>query len=237
MMGNALINKKDKDFYFIECSEPKKIVNTLLELSNKRLPKFNKSWHKIHDIQILSPMRKGILGVSNLNKELQSVLNPKNDLKKEMEFKDYIFRVGDKVMQTKNNYSLKWTRTSGEGEAEGLGIFNGDVGYIEDIDEEKETVQVLFDNERRVIYESLYLDEIDLAYAATIHKSQGSEFPVVVMPAFKGPPLLMNRNLLYTGITRAKKLVVLVGSLKAINFMVQNDKIFERYSLLKVAYK
>ncbi len=228
-----LINKKDKDFYFIECSEPKKIVNTLLELSNKRLPKFNKSWHKIHDIQILSPMRKGILGVSNLNKELQSVLNPKNDLKKEMEFKDYIFRVGDKVMQTKNNYSLKWTRTSGEGEAEGLGIFNGDVGYIEDIDEEKETVQVLFDNERRVIYENLYLDEIDLAYAVTIHKSQGSEFPVVIMPAFKGPPLLMNRNLLYTGITRAKKLVVLVGSLKAINFMVQNDKIFKRYSLLK----
>ncbi len=228
-----IINKKDKDFYFIECSEPKKIVNTLLELSNRRLPKFNKSWHKIHDIQILSPMRKGILGVSSLNKELQSVLNPKNDSKKEMEFKDYIFRVGDKVMQTKNNYSLKWTRASGEGEAEGLGIFNGDVGYIEDIDEEKETIQVLFDNERRVVYENLYLDEIDLAYAVTIHKSQGSEFPVVIMPAFKGPPLLMNRNLLYTGITRAKRLVVLVGSLKSINFMVQNDKIFERYSLLK----
>ncbi|HBJ2609993.1 ATP-dependent RecD-like DNA helicase [Clostridium botulinum] len=228
-----IINKKDKDFYFIECSEPKKIVNTLLELSNRRLPKFNKSWHKIHDIQILSPMRKGVLGVSSLNKELQSVLNPKNDSKKEMEFKDYIFRVGDKVMQTKNNYSLKWTRASGEGEAEGLGIFNGDVGYIEDIDEEKETIQVLFDNERRVIYENLYLDEIDLAYAVTIHKSQGSEFPVVIMPAFKGPPLLMNRNLLYTGITRAKRLVVLVGSLKSINFMVQNDKIFERYSLLK----
>ncbi len=228
-----IINKKDKDFYFIECSESKKIVNTLLELSNRRLPKFNKSWHKIHDIQILSPMRKGILGVSSLNKELQSVLNPKNDSKKEMEFKDYIFRVGDKVMQTKNNYSLKWTRASGEGEAEGLGIFNGDVGYIEDIDEEKETIQILFDNERRVIYENLYLDEIDLAYAVTIHKSQGSEFPVVIMPAFKGPPLLMNRNLLYTGITRAKRLVVLVGSLKAINFMVQNDKIFERYSLLK----
>ncbi len=183
-----IINKKDKDFYFIECSEPKKIVNTLLELSNRRLPKFNKSWHKIHDIQILSPMRKGILGVSSLNKELQSVLNPKNDSKKEMEFKDYIFRVGDKVMQTKNNYSLKWTRASGEGEAEGLGIFNGDVGYIEDIDEEKETIQVLFDNERRVVYENLYLDEIDLAYAVTIHKSQGSEFPVVIMPAFKGSP-------------------------------------------------
>ncbi|WP_251861548.1 ATP-dependent RecD-like DNA helicase [Clostridium sp. Marseille-Q2269] len=228
-----LINKKDKDFYFIECSDPKRILNTLVDLSNTRLPKFNRSWNKINDIQILSPMRKGILGVSNLNKELQSVLNPKNNMKKEMEFKDYIFRVGDKVMQTKNNYSLKWTKNNGQGEAEGLGIFNGDVGYIEDIDEEKETVQVLFDNERRVVYESLYLDEIDLAYAVTIHKSQGSEFPVVVMPSFQGPPLLMNRNLLYTGITRAKQLVVLVGSLKAINFMVKNDKIFKRYSLLK----
>jgi exodeoxyribonuclease V alpha subunit len=178
-------------------------------------------------------MRKGLLGVSNLNKELQDILNPKDESKKEKEFKDMIFRVGDKVMQTKNNYSLKWVRVFGEGEKEGVGIFNGDVGYIEYIDEEKQTLAVIFDEEREVVYENIYLDELDLAYAITIHKSQGSEFPVAIIPIFMGPPLLMNRNLLYTAITRAKQLVVLVGDIKAAKFMINNNKSFERYSLLK----
>jgi exodeoxyribonuclease V alpha subunit len=128
---------------------------------------------------------------------------------------------------------LKWERVAGEGEKEGVGIFNGDVGYIENIDEEKQTLTVIFDEERKVIYENIYLDEIDLAYAMTIHKSQGSEFPVVIVPMFMGAPLLMNRNLFYTAITRAKQLVVLVGDIKAIQFMISNNKSFERYSLLK----
>ncbi|MBV7272185.1 ATP-dependent RecD-like DNA helicase [Clostridiaceae bacterium UIB06] len=227
------LNKKDKDFFFIKCEESGKILETLIELIDKRLPKFNKSWNKMHHIQILSPMRKGILGISNLNNKLQDILNKKDENKKEKEFRDIIFRVGDKIMQTKNNYSLKWIRIAGEGESEGLGVFNGDVGYVHDIDEEKDTVTVIFDDERKVVYDNIYLDEIDLAYAITIHKSQGSEFPVVIIPMFMGPPLLMNRNLLYTAITRAKQLVVLVGSIKAMQFMINNSKSFERYSLLK----
>ena len=161
------------------------------------------------------------------------MLNPPASGKKEKESKDTIFRVGDKVMQTKNNYSLKWTRVSGEGEDEGVGIFNGDMGYIEDIDEDDNTITIIFDEERKVVYESMYIEEIDLAYAITIHKSQGSEFPVVVIPMFQGPPMLMNRNLLYTGITRAKQMVVLVGSLKSLSSMVGNNRSFERYSMLK----
>ncbi len=228
-----LINQKDKDFYFIKCEESNKIMNTLVELIDKRLPKFNKNWNKMNHIQILSPMRKGVLGVSNLNKNLQDILNPIDKNKKEKEFKDMIFRVGDKIMQTKNNYSLKWVRIAGNGEDEGVGIFNGDVGFIDEVDTEKDTITVIFDNEKKVIYENMYLDEIDLAYAITIHKSQGSEFPVVIIPMFMGAPLLMNRNLLYTAITRAKQLVVLVGELKAIKFMIDNNRGFERYSLLK----
>lgn len=228
-----LINKKDKDFYFIKCEEPYKIVDTLIALINKRLPEFNRQWDKRQHIQILSPMRKGILGIANLNKELQNILNPKDKNKNEKDFKDIIFRVGDKVMQTKNNYSLKWERILGEGEKEGIGVFNGDFGYIEDIDEDSDTLTVIFDDERRVSYDNVYLDELDLAYAITIHKSQGSEFPVVILPMFMGPPLLMNRNLLYTAVTRAKQLVVLVGDPKAMQFMISNDKSFDRYSMLK----
>ncbi|MBC2399467.1 ATP-dependent RecD-like DNA helicase [Clostridium tetanomorphum] len=228
-----ILNEKDKDFFFINCEENNKILDTLIGLIDKRLPNYNRDWDKLKHIQILSPMRKGILGVESLNKKLQQVLNPSSKDKKEKEFKDGIFRVGDKVMQTKNNYSIKWEKINGIGEEEGVGIFNGDMGYIQDIDEENNTICVVFDEEKKVIYESIYLDELDLAYAITIHKSQGSEFPVVIIPSFIGPPLLMNRNLLYTGITRAKKLVVLVGAVKALKFMIDNDRSFERYSLLQ----
>ncbi len=136
-------------------------------------------------------------------------------------------------MQTKNNYSLKWTRVSGEGEEEGVGVFNGDMGFIQTINEEEKTVVVIFDDERRVKYDYVYVDELELAYSITIHKSQGSEFKVVIIPAFMGSPLLMNKNLLYTGITRAKKLVVVVGMPKALNYMVKNTKSMERYSALE----
>ena len=225
-----LLNKKLKDFYFIRALEFSNILNLLVELANKRLPSFNRNWDKMKHIQILSPMRKGILGVSNLNRKLQEALNPRSNNKKEKYFRDMIFRVGDKVMQIKNNYTLKWTEISGE---KGMGIFNGDFGCIEDIDEEKDTVTVIFDEDKRVVYDSMCLDELDLAYAITIHKSQGSEFPVIIVPIFMGPILLMNRNLLYTAITRAKEMVVLVGDLRALSFMISNNKSFDRYSLLK----
>lgn len=227
-----LLNEKNKDFFFIKEDEPNHILSTLINLINKRLPSFNENWDKMKHIQILSPMRKGILGVHSLNAELQKILNPENKNKKEKKVRDVIFRAGDKVMQTKNNYSLKWSRIAGEGENEGIGVFNGDVGFIQDIDEENNALKVVFDEERLVIYDFVYLDEIDLAYAITIHKSQGSEFPVVIIPSFMGPPMLMNKNLLYTGITRAKQMVVVVGSLKALHFMINNNRSFERYSSL-----
>lgn len=228
-----MINKKDSDFYFIESLEVENILNQIVSLINTRLPKFNKNWDKIRHIQILSPMRKGIVGVDNLNKELQHILNPKGPNKLEKEYRDMIFRVGDKVMQTKNNYSINWVKIMGSEKEEGIGVFNGDVGYIMDINEDDNTVIVNFEDDKIVEYEDLYLDELTLAYAITIHKSQGSEFPVVIMPMFMGPPLLMNRNLLYTGITRAKQMVVLVGNAKAVQFMKDNDRSFERYSGLK----
>lgn len=228
-----IINAKDNDFYFIKHEDQNTILQTLIALIQKRLPSFNKNWDPNKNIQILSPMRKGTLGVSNLNLKLQEILNPESKDKKEKEYKDVVFRVGDKVMQTKNNYSLKWIRISGEGESEGVGIFNGDVGYIENINEDENTITIIFDDERKVIYDNIYIDEIDLAYAITIHKSQGSEFPVVVIPVFMGPPMLMNRNLLYTGITRAKQMVVLVGSTRSLKYMINNNKGFDRYSMLK----
>ena len=136
-------------------------------------------------------------------------------------------------MQTKNNYSLKWNRIGGYGDNEGVGVFNGDMGFIESIDEENRTVTVVFDDERRIVYDNVYVEELELAYAITIHKSQGSEFKVVITPAFMGSAFLMNRNILYTGITRAKELVVVVGNQKALKYMVDNTNSMERYSSLK----
>ena len=150
-------------------------------------------------------MRRGVLGVNNLNLQLQDVLNPKSKSKNEKVFRDFIFREGDKVMQIKNNYQLKWERVSGNGEVRGTGVFNGDMGFIEKIDLEEKQIFVIYDDERLVVYDFIYLDELELAYAITIHKSQGSEFKVVVMPSYMGAPLLMNRNLLYTGIKEQKK--------------------------------
>ncbi|CAM2753824.1 ATP-dependent RecD-like DNA helicase [Hathewaya histolytica] len=225
-----IINKKNNDFYFLRCGEMENVIKTILDLISERLPKFNENWNNIRDIQILSPTRKGILGVENLNKSLQSILNKESKNKKEKEFRDTIFRVGDKVMQIKNNYSMKWTKI--DNSEEGIGVYNGDIGYITDIDD-SENLIVLFDDEKRVKYDNVFLDELNLAYAITIHKSQGSEFPVVIIPMFMGPPMLMNKNLLYTGITRAKKMAVLVGQEKALSFMVKNDRSFERYSSLR----
>lgn len=231
------LNKKDGDFFFDLKEEAEGMLKTILDLINRRLPMFNSKWSKIRDIQVLSPTRKGLLGVDNLNNEIQNILNPPDSNKKEKKVREVIFREGDKVMQTKNNYSLKWYRIGGYGDSEGIGIFNGDIGFIESIDEEKSTLKVVFDDERRVEYEFMFLDELELAYAITIHKSQGSEFKVVITPAFMGSAFLMNRNILYTGITRAKEMVVVVGSQKALKYMVQNTNNMERYSLLKERIK
>lgn len=227
------LNKKDGDFFFDSRENVDDILKTIIDLINRRLPNFNSKWNKVKDIQILSPIRKGILGVENLNNEIQKILNPPSNHKKEKNVREMIFREGDKVMQTKNNYSLKWTRISGIGDEEGVGVFNGDMGFIESINEDKSTLTVIFDDERRVVYEFAFLDELELAYAITVHKSQGSEFKVVITPVFMGSAFLMNRNILYTGITRAKELVVVVGSQKALKYMVTNTNNVERYSSLK----
>ena len=208
-------------------------MKTIIDLVNRRLPKFNSTWSNIKDIQVLSPTRKGTLGVDNLNKELQQILNPNSPDKKEKKVKESIFREGDKVMQTKNNYSLKWNRVCGYGDYEGVGVFNGDMGFIESINESNNTITVIFDDERRVVYDFIFVEELELAYAITIHKSQGSEFKVVVTPTFMASSFLMNRNILYTGITRAKELVVVVGSQKALKYMIANTNGTERYSSLK----
>lgn len=226
-----ILNTKNSDFYLERAVDSEVMLEKIIGLVKTRLPKYNVEWDSVRDIQVLSPMRKGIMGIDNLNIQLQQVLNPKNKDKDEVEIKDMIFRVGDKVMQIKNNYTLKWSKNNSS--EEGKGVFNGDVGYITEINEDEDKIIVCFEDDKIVEYEESDLDEITLAYAVTIHKSQGSEFPVVIMPMFMGPPLLMNRNLLYTGITRAKKLVVLVGSSKVVEFMKDNNRSFERYSGLK----
>ncbi|MGL4774480.1 MAG: SF1B family DNA helicase RecD2 [Clostridium sp.] len=231
------LNQKGKDFYFLQQEHLEGILNTVIELINTRLPKFNSTWDKLKDIQVLTPMKKGELGVLNLNEKLQQILNPKAPHKNEKEMKNGVFREGDKVMQTKNNYSLKWKRIKGVGDEEGVGVFNGDTGFIQSINEEEKNFTVIFDEERKVVYDYLTIDELDLAYAITIHKSQGSEFKVVIMPAFMGSPFLMNRNLLYTGITRGKELVVVVGMPRALKYMVDNTTSMERYSSLEYRIK
>ncbi|MGI6569491.1 MAG: ATP-dependent RecD-like DNA helicase [Caldicoprobacterales bacterium] len=228
-----LLNVKNKDFFFDKRHDAVEVLRTLEELVVSRLPGFG-GYHSLRDIQIMAPMRKGITGVNNLNIELQKKLNPPAPCKKEKSYGEFIFRQGDKVMQVKNNYRLEWSRHGDDGMAlEGEGVFNGDVGYIQDIDPEEQTLTVLFDDDKTVVYEFSQLDELELSYAISIHKSQGSEFPVVIIPLVSGPPMLMTRNLLYTGVTRAREMVVLVGRENLIHRMVDNNHIARRYSCLK----
>jgi exodeoxyribonuclease V alpha subunit len=223
------LNSKGKDFFFIRKSTNEEILNEIVGLVNERLPKFY-NVDKLKDIQVLSTMRKGDLGVTNLNNELQKYLNEPNKFKVEESFAKRIFRVGDKVMQIKNNYTKKWEN---EDKSEsGEGIYNGDIGYIYYIDKEKKIVFVLFDNTKIAQYRYDELDELDHSFCTTIHKSQGSEFPVVVIPITWAPPMLLSRNLLYTAVTRAKKLVVLVGDVKYLEYMIKNNRTNDRYSNL-----
>lgn len=227
-----ILNEKDKDFFFMDTSSTQETLATILDLVQDRLPKYY-GVDSLRDIQVLSPMRRGEVGINSLNKHLQEVLNPKDDNWQEKQVGDEIFRIGDKVMQVKNNYKLKWNLLKdGEEVDTGEGVFNGDLGFITDINNEESIVTVLFDDEKEVEYEFSELDEIKLSYATTVHKSQGSEFPVVLMPIHWGPPMLLTRNLIYTAITRAKKLVVLVGDRKYLSMMINNNKIAKRYSSL-----
>ena len=177
---------------------------------------------------MLTPTKKGTMGTKNLNKELQKILNPKSKLNIEKEFGEVVFREGDNVMQIKNNYDLYWETIKGNGY--GTGVFNGDLGIINKID--GNIVEVIYDDEKIVKYEG-NLEELEHAYAITIHKSQGSEFPVVVMPITNGPPMLYTRNLLYTGVTRAKKFLIILGKESIVNYMISNNNTKSRNTGLK----
>lgn len=227
-----ILNEKDKDFFFIRENSQKSIVETIVGLTKERLPKFY-GLDPIKDIQILTPMKKGEVGINSLNKHIQEALNPKYSSKEEKQIAEEIFRVGDKVMQIKNNYKLEWKiiRCGIELDS-GEGVFNGDFGYIIEIDKEDSTLKVLFDEEKEVQYDFAQLDELKLAYATTVHKAQGSEFSAIVMPIASGPPMLLTRNLFYTAITRAKKLVILVGQERYMQMMINNNIIAKRYSSL-----
>ncbi|WP_066505935.1 ATP-dependent RecD-like DNA helicase [Abyssisolibacter fermentans] len=226
------LNVKDKDFFFMSREANNQIVDTVIELCTKRLPKYN-GYDALKDIQVLTSMKKGDVGVNALNSKLQAALNAYSKDKPEKKYGDIIFRAGDKVMQIKNNYKIKWKINNYGKVVEGEGIYNGDFGYITDIDEEKSVITILFDENKQVKYKFGQLDELKLAYATTIHKSQGSEFPVVVIPISWGPPMLLTRNLLYTAITRSKELVVLVGMKRYMDLMIENNRITKRYSGLK----
>jgi len=181
----------------------------------------------MRDIQVMAPLKKSEYGVYHLNELLQDALNPKG-IKAEIKKGETVFRLGDKVMQTKNNYNLEWEK---DGET-GLGVFNGDIGFITTVETEEKTITVTFDDGRVCDYDQEAMEDIELAYCMSVHKSQGSEFEAVVLVLFSGPPMLMTRNLLYTAVTRAKKLVVIVGREECIRQMVANNRITKRYSAL-----
>ncbi|OOB79494.1 MAG: AAA family ATPase [Epulopiscium sp. Nuni2H_MBin001] len=227
-------NEDNTDFFLIKRANLDDVKDTIVDLILDRLPKYQEINIK-KDIQVLAPMKKGVLGIVELNKVLQQSINPATSDKDEYEYRHTIFRTGDKVMQIKNNYSTVWKVYSRTGLPidEGLGVFNGDCGVILGVDKEREIVTVLFDDMKAVEYEFNQLDELDLAYAITIHKSQGSEYPVVVIPIHSGPPMLLSRNLLYTAVTRARKIVVIVGIIETVYKMVDNNKPIERFSSLK----
>ncbi len=228
-------NGKDKDFFFLRKSGEKDMLDTIKDLCCRRLPSYFTDCDAMKDMQILTPVRKGLLGSINLNKELQAVLNPPNPELAEQKYGEKVFRVQDKVMQIKNNYQMAWKRL--DDFTEGQGIFNGDVGFISHIDKEFNEIVVVFDDNKYVTYDVTQLDELELAYAVTVHKSQGSEFPIVIMPISWFPPVLATRNLLYTAVTRGKQAVVLVGSVNKMYAMVENNRITDRYTGLKARLK
>lgn len=226
------LDNKNQDFFHLERRNTQDIINVTIQLVMKNMPKYVDATP--YDIQVLTPMRKGELGVENLNHILQSYVNPKDDRKIEREFHGILFREQDKIMQIKNDYQIKWVKKTRFGDVyeEGTGVFNGDIGMIKRMIESEEIVEVEFEEGKLVEYEYSQMDEMELAYAITIHKSQGSEYPAVVIPILTGPKMLLNRNLLYTAVTRAKKCVTLVGSSDTIHQMIRNVFEQKRYSSL-----
>ena len=221
-------NSKDKDFFLLRRNTEKEMQDTILELISRRLPAYYPDTSGMRDIQVLTPVRKGNLGTLVMNQRLQAILNPPSAEKAEKTYGERLFREGDKVMQIRNNYEMKWRDS--EEFTEGEGIFNGDMGFVQTIDSENGEMTVVFDRTRYVTYPFSQMDQLELAYAITVHKSQGSEFPIVIMPVSWFPPMLATRNLLYTGVTRGKSVVVLVGSEKKLHGMVDNNQISRRYS-------
>lgn len=226
------LDNKSRDFFFLERNDVNVIYKHMIQLIREKLPPY------VHagsfDIQVLTPMRKGNLGVETLNGILQEYLNPPDAAKEEYSYGNGVFRVGDKVMQIKNNYQIEWEVVSKYGIPvdKGLGVFNGDMGIVREINSFSQELVVEFDEQRRVTYPFQQLDEIELAYAITIHKSQGSEYPAVIMPLLSGPKMLFNRNLLYTGVTRAKYCVTILGSRQTVRDMIANHYQNKRYTSL-----
>ena len=226
---NPILNEVDSDFYFVSRTGSDALAECVTQLCKTRLPDAY-GYEPMTQIQVLCSMKKGICGVKNLNKLLQQSLNPPSQFKNERAIGDNIFRVGDRVMQIKNNYDIAWKII--DTDETGAGIFNGDMGFIEEIDNVSKSMVVLYDD-KRVTYSFDMLDEVEIAYAITVHKSQGSEFDVIVMPVYNAAPMLMKRNLLYTALTRAKKLVVLVGEQGAIHTMVAGDSENKRFTSMR----
>ncbi len=228
----VILDNKSRDFFFLKRQDANTIISVVLTLIQKKLPKYVNA--EPYDIQVLTPMRKGLLGVERLNGILQEYLNPPSPSKAEKEYGDKKFREGDKVMQIRNNYQIEWEVCTKYGMTvdKGLGVFNGDMGIIREINTYAETMTVEFDEHRQVSYSFQSLDELELAYAITIHKSQGSEYPAVVIPLLQGPRQLYNRNLIYTAVTRARKCVTLVGSEQVFADMIRNNNELNRNSSL-----
>lgn len=226
------LNKKSRDFFFVKCDEADTIIGGIIALIQRKLPQYVQA-HP-NEIQVMTPTRKGLLGVERMNVILQKYLNPADEKKTEREINGRLFREGDKVMQIKNNYQLEWEICTRFGLTvdKGMGVFNGDMGVISEISEYKETVEVEYDEGRKVKYGFDMVDELELAYAITVHKSQGSEYPAVILPLLPGPKLLYNRNLLYTAVTRAKKCLTIIGSDTTFQEMIRNKSEQERYTSL-----
>ncbi len=231
------LDNKSKDFFMLRRNEVDKILNNIVVLVGQKLPGYVGA--RPFDIQVLTPMRKGPLGVEGLNPILQKYINPPSPEKRERKIGGTLYREGDKVMQIRNNYQIEWEVTSRYGIVadKGLGVFNGDMGVISRIDEYSETMEVVYDDDHRVSYPFSSTDELELAYAVTIHKSQGSEYPAVVIPLLTGPKQLFNRNLLYTAVTRAIKCVTIVGSADVVAQMVGNADELTRYTSLDETIK
>ena len=231
------LSNKSRDFFFLKRQDADIIIRVVIALIQEKLPRYVEA--KPFDIQVLTPMRKGLLGVERLNQILQRYLNPPDSSKKEKELGQGLFREGDKVMQIRNNYQLEWEIRGRYGIPvdKGVGVFNGDTGILKSINEFSETAEVEFEDGRCAEYSFKQLEELELAYAVTIHKSQGSEYPAVVIPLLSGPRMLLNRNLLYTAVTRARKCVTLVGSEETFREMIKNEKQQRRYSSLDVRLK